>query len=37
MWAATSFPLPRDHPLRARDINTIRVFPDDRVVPVYDD
>jgi hypothetical protein len=31
------FPLPRDHPLRARDVKTIRVFADDRVLPVYDE
>ena len=31
------FPLPREHPLRDRSVKTIRVFADDRVVPVYDD
>lgn len=31
-----TFPLPRDHPLRSRDFATIRVFADDRVVPVHD-
>ncbi|WP_163726906.1 hypothetical protein [Mycobacterium gallinarum] len=31
------FPLPRDHPLRARDVRRVRVYRDDRVVPVYDD
>lgn len=31
------FPLPRGHPLRDRDVRTIRVFADDRVVPVYGD
>ena len=28
------FPLPREHPLRDRNVKTIRVFADDRVVPV---
>ena len=32
-----SYPLTRDHPLRARDVKAIRVFSDDRVLPVYDD
>jgi hypothetical protein len=31
------FPLPRDHPLRGRDVKRIRVYSNDRVVPVYDD
>ncbi len=31
------FPLPRDHPLRAREVKRIRVFADDRVVPIYAD
>jgi hypothetical protein len=30
-----SYPLPREHPLRAREVKAIRVFSDDRVLPIY--
>jgi hypothetical protein len=36
MVGGNHYPLERDHPLRDRSVKKLRVFPDDRVVPLYD-